>query len=78
MLSGNRPVAGATRCRVRDAVRKLGYRPNGVARSLCSKRSTTVALIVPDLTDALIADWNPSHAPGRFGRRMGSRPLRRS
>lgn len=51
VLSGNRPVADATQQRVRNAVRQLGYRPNGVARSLRSKRSMTVALIIPDLTN---------------------------
>lgn len=51
VLSGNRPVAAATQRRVRAAVRQLGYRPNGVARSLRSKRSMTVALIIPDLTN---------------------------
>lgn len=51
VLSGNRPVADATQQRVRNAVRQLGYRPNGVARSLRNKRSMTVALIIPDLTN---------------------------
>jgi LacI family transcriptional regulator len=51
VLSGNRPVATRTQQRVRAAVRELGYRPSGVARSLRSNRSMTVALIIPDLTN---------------------------
>jgi LacI family transcriptional regulator, galactose operon repressor len=51
VLSGNRPVAVGTRERVEDAVRKLGYRPHGVARSLRTKTSHMVALIIPDITN---------------------------
>lgn len=46
-LSGRRPVAAATRERVLDAVRRLGYQPNAVARSLASRRTRTVGLIAP-------------------------------
>jgi LacI family transcriptional regulator len=51
VLSGNRPVAKATRERVEDAIRELGFRPNGLARSLRVRRSDTVALIIPDITN---------------------------
>src|SRR5205807_1457981 len=37
VLSGKRPVATRTRERVEDAIRELGYRPSGVARSLRTK-----------------------------------------
>jgi LacI family transcriptional regulator len=50
-FSGRRPVAAGTRDRVQRAVRELGYRPNGVARSLRTRRSHTVALIIPDITN---------------------------
>jgi LacI family transcriptional regulator len=51
VLSGNRPVADATRERVRQAIEELGYRPSGLARSLRLQRSETIALIVPDIAN---------------------------
>jgi LacI family transcriptional regulator, galactose operon repressor len=50
-FSGRRPVAAGTRDRVQRAVQELRYRPNGVARSLRTRRSHTVALIIPDITN---------------------------
>jgi LacI family transcriptional regulator, galactose operon repressor len=51
VLSGRRPVADATRTRVLQVIEELGYRPNTLARGLRSRRTMTVALIVPDLTN---------------------------
>jgi LacI family transcriptional regulator len=51
VLSGNRPVAPSTRERVEMAIKELGFRPNGLARSLRARRSDTVALIIPDITN---------------------------
>jgi LacI family transcriptional regulator len=51
VLSGNRPVALETRTRVEDAIRALGYRPHGVARTLRTKTSHLVALVIPDITN---------------------------
>jgi len=51
VLSGNRPVAAPTRTRVERAIRELGYRPDGVARSLRTSRSHMLALVIPDLTN---------------------------
>src|SRR6266550_4252530 len=50
-LSGNRRVAQATRARIDDSIRELGYRPNAFARSLRTERSHMVALIIPDITN---------------------------
>lgn len=48
----DRPGVGeATRCRVREAVASLGYRPNIVARGLKAARSRTLGLLVPDITN---------------------------
>lgn len=49
-------VKPATRERVLEAIRKLGYRPNAIARGLASRKSTTVALIVPDVSRASVAE----------------------
>ncbi len=51
VLTGKRPVAAATRERVEKAVRKLGYRPNHVARNLRMGSSQMVAVVVPDITN---------------------------
>jgi len=51
VISGNRPVAASTRERVERAIATLGYRPDGLARSLRTRRTHAVALIVPDLTN---------------------------
>jgi LacI family transcriptional regulator, galactose operon repressor len=51
VLSGKRPVAGSTRMRVEAAIQELGYRPNGLARSLRTRRTHMVALMIPDITN---------------------------
>ena len=40
-----------TRRRVQAVIEELGYRPNIAARSLHTRRTHTVALVVPDITD---------------------------
>lgn len=50
-LSGNRRVAEATRARIDDSIRELGYRPNAFARGLRTERSHMVALLIPDITN---------------------------
>jgi LacI family transcriptional regulator len=50
--NGPRPVSAAARKRVLDAVAKLDYRPNELARSLSSASSSVIGLIVPDVTNA--------------------------
>ncbi|RME85403.1 MAG: LacI family transcriptional regulator, partial [Caldilineae bacterium] len=45
-------VSPATRAKVERAIRELGYVPSGVAQSLRSKRTRTLALIVPDIQNA--------------------------
>jgi LacI family transcriptional regulator len=50
-LSGNRPVAEATRTRIERAIQELGYRPNAFARGLRTERSHMVSLIIPDITN---------------------------
>jgi LacI family transcriptional regulator, galactose operon repressor len=51
VLSGNRPVAASTRERVERTIFELGYRPNGLARSLRIQRTDSIALIIPDITN---------------------------
>lgn len=49
VLNGTRPVAESTVERVRDAVRRLGYEQNLVARSLRTDRTHTLGLIISDI-----------------------------
>src|SRR2546426_7075227 len=51
VLSGNRPVSKGTKERVEEAIRALGYRPHRVARSLRTKTSHLVALVIPDIAN---------------------------
>src|SRR6266853_3962369 len=46
-------VSEDTARRVTDAGAKLGYRPNPVARSLRTRRSHTVGVLIPDLNNPL-------------------------
>lgn len=49
-------VADETRERVRAAARELGYRPNLLARGLARRRSYSLGVIVPDLSNPFFAD----------------------
>src|ERR1700761_8832532 len=44
-------VSPELRARVLAAAHELGYRPNSIARSLRTKSTRTVAIIVPDITN---------------------------
>lgn len=44
-------ISPATRERVQKAIVELGYVPNTLARSLRSRRTNTVALMVTDITN---------------------------
>src|SRR5947209_15161014 len=51
VLSGKRPTSAATRERVEDVIKELGYRPNSVAQSLVWRRPFALGLIIPDITN---------------------------
>lgn len=40
-----------TKKKVQDAIKKLGYRPNIVARSLKTQKSRTIGIIIPDISN---------------------------
>jgi DNA-binding LacI/PurR family transcriptional regulator len=48
---GIRTIAMATRTRVLDAAKKLNYRPNSLARSLRTRQTFTIGVIVPELAE---------------------------
>jgi LacI family transcriptional regulator len=46
-----RYIAPATKKKIEDSARKLGYRPNAMARFLRSKRTNSVGVMFTDITD---------------------------
>ena len=50
-ISGRRPVSAATLATVQRAIAETGFRPAAIARSLRTRRTETVALIVPDIAN---------------------------
>ncbi|WP_251519784.1 MULTISPECIES: catabolite control protein A [Staphylococcus] len=51
VVNGNHNVKPQTRDKVNEVIKKLNYRPNAVARGLASKRTTTVGVIIPDISN---------------------------
>jgi len=47
---GDRAVAGATAKRVRASMHAVGYRPNGAARALATRRHGAIGLVFPHLS----------------------------
>ena len=56
VINGTAVVKEDTKRRVLDAIARLGYRPNAVARGLASKRTRTIGVIVPDVSAAFVAE----------------------
>lgn len=56
VVNGNPNVKPATRKKVLEVIDKLGYRPNAVARGLASKKTTTVGVIIPDISSTFFAE----------------------
>ena len=54
---GPRPVSATTAARVRDAIDRLGYRPNTTARALAVGSTKTIGLVVPDSTNPFFAEY---------------------
>lgn len=56
VVNGNPNVKPATRKKVMEVIKRLGYRPNAVARGLASKKTTTVGVIIPDISSLFYAE----------------------
>jgi LacI family transcriptional regulator len=54
-LNGTGQIAPGTRAAIDAAVEQLGYRPNTIARSLVTKSTQTIALLLPDITNPFYA-----------------------
>ncbi|HIY57276.1 MAG TPA: catabolite control protein A [Candidatus Tetragenococcus pullicola] len=55
VVNGNPNVKPTTRKKVLDVIDRLDYRPNAVARGLASKKTTTVGVIIPDVSNMFFA-----------------------
>ena len=55
-LNGNYPVKKETMERVHQAVKKLEYQPNPLARGLINKRTDTIGVVVPGLTNMFFTE----------------------
>lgn len=56
VVNGNPNVKPDTRKKVLEVIKKLNYRPNAVARGLASKKTTTVGVVIPDITNDYFAE----------------------
>ena len=80
-------VTARTKEKVERAARELGYTPDPVARSLRTRRSGAVGVVVPDLTNPVIPPiirgieevrWSAGRASRRRGRRAPRRSMSRA
>ncbi|MCH1625339.1 catabolite control protein A [Fredinandcohnia quinoae] len=56
VVNGNPNVKPTTRKKVLETIERLGYRPNAVARGLASKKTTTVGVIIPDISSIFYSE----------------------
>jgi DNA-binding LacI/PurR family transcriptional regulator len=56
VVNGDRRVAEPSRAAVEAAIRQLGYVPNQAARSLVTRRSDSVAVVIPEPTAQVFGD----------------------
>jgi LacI family transcriptional regulator len=56
VLNGTRPVSNATIATVREAIRRSGYTPNSLARSLARASSSTIGVAVSAITNHYFSD----------------------
>jgi LacI family transcriptional regulator len=68
-INGHPYVAEETAKKVREAIRRLGYRPNHAARVLTGQLSRSIGLIVPDIADTFFSVV--SHAVQETARASG-------
>jgi LacI family transcriptional regulator len=55
-FSGSQPVSAEVLERVREVSRRLGYRPNAVARSLRMEATKTLGLVIPNITNPFFTE----------------------
>lgn len=56
VLNKNGYVKAQTSAKVQNAIDKLNYTPNSVARTLFTKKSNTIGLLIPDITNPFFSE----------------------
>lgn len=56
VVNGKDEIRPKTRQKVLDVIERLGYRPNAVARSLATNRTSTLGLVVPDIGNPFFSE----------------------
>lgn len=56
VINGNYPVSDNVRDKVMTTIQKLGYQPNGIARSLKVNKTYMVGMVVPDISNNYFMD----------------------
>jgi LacI family transcriptional regulator len=56
VINDKEGVSQATRGRVRAVIERLGYRPSDIARGLVTKRTGTLGLVMPDVSNPFFAE----------------------
>ncbi|MDO5707434.1 MAG: LacI family DNA-binding transcriptional regulator [Andreesenia angusta] len=56
VVNDSKPVSEEVRKKVEKAIEELGYKPNEVARSLVTKKSSLIGVIVTDLGNSYVAE----------------------
>ncbi|RPI93605.1 MAG: LacI family transcriptional regulator [Chloroflexi bacterium] len=56
VINNKGDVSNETRQRVLEIISSLGYRPSAIARSLATKETSTIGLVVPDVSNAFFAE----------------------
>lgn len=56
VTNGEPVVESATRTRVQEAIDRLGYRPNELARGLKGSHTRTIGLVIADISNPFFAD----------------------
>jgi len=56
VINNKGDVSSETRQRILEIIASLGYRPSAIARSLATKETCTIGLVVPDVTNPFFAD----------------------
>lgn len=57
VFAGSGGVSKATRARVEDAARELGFRPSALGRNLKNRKRTDIGLVVADIANSFYAEF---------------------
>ena len=56
VVNGKGEISDATRRQVQSVIDRLQYRPNRAARSLVTRRTYAIGIVVPDITNPFFAN----------------------